>query len=258
MFSTRQMNNSVGRALGVVTLTPYEYWRKLHASHHASSGNLDRRGMGDIDTMTVQEYRDAALPSKILYRLYRHPVILFFLGPAYLFILRHRLPVGSMTQRKSWVSAMATNAGIAVIFSIMFYLVGISTFLMIHLPIVAVGASIGVWLFYVQHQFEKTHWDKNADWVHADAALHGSSFYDLPKPVMWMTGNIGIHHVHHLCSSIPFHKLPKVIEDYPELKDVGRLTFWKSLSCVRLTLWDEKNREMITFGDFRRSNRVAA
>lgn len=255
MFSSKKVNDWVGRALGVITLTPYGYWKNLHASHHASSGNLDRRGMGDIDTLTVREYVNTTKRSRLRYRLYRHPFVMFVVGPAFLFMLGHRLPVGAMTQgRRPWISALATNAVTAIFFAAMIYAVGLSTFLLIHLPIVSVGASIGVWLFYVQHQFEKTHWDKNPDWDHTEAALNGSSYYDLPKPFMWLTGNIGIHHVHHLSSRIPFHKLPEVLKDYPELKDVGRITFWQSIQCIRLVLWDEDSRRLVSFRDIDRMN----
>ena len=250
MFSSRKTNDWVGRVLGVITLTPYEYWRRLHAAHHAGSGNLDRRGMGDIDTLTVDEYLKKDLSGRLVYRLYRHPLVMFGLGPAYLVLLRHRLPVGAMNQgSKPWISALATNAGIVAFSALIIYLTSWSAFLTIQIPIYVIGASIGVWMFYVQHQFDDTHWDRNANWEHEYAALHGSSYYDLPKPLMWLTGNIGIHHVHHLSSRIPFHKLTQVLKDYPELKNIGRLTFWQSLQCVRLTLWDEKAGKLISFDD---------
>ena len=248
LFSSKRVNDWVGRVLGSVTLTPYEYWRRLHAAHHASSGNLDKRGIGDIDTLTVNEYLSRSKLGRLQYRIYRHPVPLFILGPAYLFILRHRLPVGAMRQGRSpWLSAIYTNLGIVLLAAAIVPFIGLATFLKIQIPIVAIGASIGVWLFYVQHQFPATHWDKSPTWRHQHAALHGSSYYDLPRPLMWLTGNIGVHHVHHLSSRIPFHKLPKVVKDYPELNEIGRLSFWNSLKCVRLTLWDEELKAMVTF-----------
>jgi len=251
MFTSRKANDWVGRALGVITFTPYEYWRRLHAAHHAASGNLDRRGTGDIDTLTIDEYKQKSSNQQLMYRLYRHPAVMFGLGPAYLFIFRHRVPIGSMHNgRIPWVSTLATNAGIILMSAILISFVGWKAFFIIHVPIIVIGASIGVWMFYVQHQFEETRWDRNDNWNRADAALHGSSYYDLPAPLMWLTGNIGIHHVHHLSSKIPFYKLPQVLKDHPELKNIGHLTFWESIQCVRLTLWDEKNKRLISFNDF--------
>ncbi len=250
MFTSSTVNNWVGRALGVLTLTPYDYWRRTHALHHSTSGNLDRRGIGDITTLTVEEYNKLSGWGKFGYRLYRHPVVLFGFGPSWLFMVCHRLPL--MAARRGelpWASTMGTNAGIAVIYGLMMYLVGPWTFLLIQIPVVALGASIGVWLFYVQHQFEDTHWERSDNWNHEEAALHGSSYYDLPKPLMWLTGNIGIHHVHHLSSRIPFHKLPQVVEDFPELSETRKFTLLESFQCVRLTLWDEARRELISFRD---------
>lgn len=248
MFSSRSANNWVGRCMGVLTMTPFEYWRYAHSMHHAGSGNLDKRGFGDIETMTIAEYNAQSPMQKLLYRLYRNPLILFVVGPAYLFIIRHRFPICALNLgHKQWISIMGTNLSIAVLYGAIIYFIGFKAFLMIQVPVVALGASIGVWLFYVQHQFDTTQWDHTENWEHEHSALHGSSFYDLPKPLMWMTGYIGIHHVHHLSSRVPFHKLPQVMEDHPELKQIGRLTFWESLKCIPLTLWDEKSRRLVSF-----------
>ncbi len=251
LFSSKKLNDWIGRVLGIFTFTPYEYWRLLHAGHHASSGNLDRRGIGDIDTLTVAEYLKKGRMGRLIYRLYRHPIVMFGIGPTYMFIFRHRLPIGSMDQGKTWVSAIATNIGIILFSAFIIYTTGWQTFFLIQIPIVVIGASIGVWMFYVQHQFDNTHWERNDGWTHEHAALHGSSFYDLPKPLMWITGNIGIHHVHHLSSKIPFHKLPQVIKDHPELKTIGRLTLWQSIKSVKLTLWDEDLKCLVSFRDIR-------
>jgi omega-6 fatty acid desaturase (delta-12 desaturase) len=258
MLTSRKANDWIGRLLGILTLTPYDYWRHTHALHHASSGNLDRRGIGDIDTITVAEYRALGSFDRLKYRLYRHPLVMFGLGPAYLFILQHRLPVGAMhSGAVPWVSTMLTNIGIAVIYGILIWAVGFKAFLMIQVPLVLMGASIGVWLFYVQHQFDPAHWDKAEEWNREEAALYGSSFYDLPKPLMWMTGNIGIHHVHHLASRIPFHQLPQILKDYPELRQIGRISLRDSLGCIRLTLWDETCRKLVSFRDFYRMEQAA-
>lgn len=247
-FSSRRANDWTGRVLGVLTLTPFDFWRHSHALHHAGSGNLDRRGIGDIDTLTVGEYLARGRWGRLKYRLYRHPLVMFGLGPTFLFMVQHRLPVGAMRRgAMPWLSTMLTNLGILLLFALLIALGGLSTFLLLYLPMMVVGASIGVWLFYVQHQFERTYWEPGTGWSQPDAALHGSSFYDLPGWLMWLTGNIGIHHLHHLSSRIPFYRLPEALADYPELRAIGRLTLWQSLACVRLTLWDTARHRMISF-----------
>jgi omega-6 fatty acid desaturase (delta-12 desaturase) len=248
LFRKRATNDWIGRVLGTLTLTPYDFWRRSHNIHHASSGNLQLRGIGDIDTLTVREYLALPARRRLGYRLYRHPLVMFGLGPAYLFLLQHRVPAGMMRKGwQPWASAMATNLAIAVAATVMIWLVGLGPFLLVHLPITLLAASIGVWLFYVQHQFEETSWADASAWNLHEAALHGSSHYDLPGVLRWFTANIGIHHVHHLCSRIPFYRLPHVLRDHPELAKVGRLTLLESLRCVRLALWDEKCRRLISF-----------
>ena len=250
-FRQRRTNDTVGRILGVFTLTPYDHWRRTHAAHHAGSGNLDRRGMGDIDTVTVREYRAMSALGRLRYRIYRNPIILFGIGPAYLFLLQNRLPTGLMTEGwRPWVSPMASNAAILLLAAAAIWLVGLWTFLLLYIPVVAVASSLGVWLFYVQHQFEDTVWAKDPEWDARQAALHGSSHYDLPGVLRWFTANIGVHHVHHLASRIPFYRLPEVLEAYPELKGVGRLTLLQSLGCPRLTLWDEDSKRLIGFREY--------
>jgi acyl-lipid omega-6 desaturase (Delta-12 desaturase) len=247
-FSHRLANDWVGRVLGVLTLTPYDYWRQSHALHHATSGNLEHRGIGDIGTLTVDEFQTRTPLGQYLYRLYRHPIVMFGIGPAYLFLLRHRLPMGLMRSGwRPWVSAMATNAAIALLAVAAIWLVGLGPFLLVHLPITLLAAAIGVWLFYVQHQFEDTFWEHEGDWSFHEAALHGSSHYDLPPVLRWFTANIGVHHVHHLSSRIPYYRLPEVLRDRPELRTVGRLTLLQSLKSVRLVLWDEEKRRLVSF-----------
>jgi acyl-lipid omega-6 desaturase (Delta-12 desaturase) len=252
-FRHRSANDWVGRAIGVLTLTPYDFWRRAHAIHHASSGNLERRGTGDVDTLTVREYLALSSWRRFGYRLYRSPVVMFGLGPAYMFILKHRLPVGLMRAGwRPWGSTMATNVAIVLVVGAIMWLVGVGPFLRVHLPVALLAASIGVWLFYVQHQFEDTFWAPEETWSLHEAALHGSSHYDLPAVLRWFTANIGVHHVHHLCSRIPCYRLPQVLRDYPELGAVGRLTLTQSLGCVRLVLWDESRRRLISFRELRR------
>ncbi|HEX4271618.1 MAG TPA: fatty acid desaturase [Rhizomicrobium sp.] len=249
-FRGQALNDWVGRLLGVLTLTPYDYWKRNHAAHHATSSNLDRRGIGDIDTLTVEEYRARPLFGRIAYRLYRNAIVMFGIGAAYMFLLQHRLPFHQMRAGwRPWVSTMATNAAIALGIAVMMWLVGIGPFLLVHLPIMLLAASMGVWLFYVQHQFEDVMWVRGDNWVLQDAALTGSSYYDLPGVLHWFTANIGIHHVHHMNSRIPYYRLQEVLRDHPELKKVGRLTFLESLRSVRLTLWCETRKKLVSFSE---------
>jgi omega-6 fatty acid desaturase (delta-12 desaturase) len=257
-FVDQRANDWVGRALGVLTLTPYDFWRHSHAIHHATSGNLERRGIGDIDTLTVAEYQALSRWGRLRYRAYRHPLVMFGIGPAYVFLLRQRLPFGMMRAGWApWVSTMTTNLAIALMALGLMWLVGIAPFLLIHLPIALLAGAAGVWLFYVQHQFEHTTWDVDQNWRAHEAALHGSSHYDLPAFLRWFTANIGVHHVHHLCSRIPYYRLPRVLQDYPELRQLGRLTLRESLSCVRLVLWDEGQRRLVSFREFARAKKPA-
>jgi omega-6 fatty acid desaturase (delta-12 desaturase) len=250
LFRRQAANDWIGRFLGVLTLTPYDYWRRSHAIHHASTGNLDARGVGDVDTLTVAEYRALGLGRRLLYRSYRHPIVLFGLGPAYQFLLRHRLPIGMMGKGwRPWLSAMGTNAAIAAVAGALIWAMGLKLFLLVHLPITLVAASLGVWFFYVQHQFEHTHWDRGDDWSFHAAALHGSSHYDLPPVLRWLSANIGVHHVHHLASRIPFYRLPEVLREVPALARCGRMTLGQSFAAVRLVLWDEEKRRLVSFAE---------
>jgi acyl-lipid omega-6 desaturase (Delta-12 desaturase) len=252
-FRHRAANDWVGRVIGVFTLTPHDLWTRTHAMHHAGSGNLAHRGMGDVDTKTVAEYRALGWRGRLAYRLYRHPAVMFGLGPAYLFWLQHRFPLGMMDKGwRPWLSSMLTNLGIAVLAVGLIWLTGLHAFLIVHLPITLIAASVGVWLFYVQHQFEETSWEQDADWSHPEAALHGSSHYDLPPILRWFTANIGIHHVHHLSSRIPYYRLPEVLKAHPELAGIGRIGLLDSFRCVRLVLWDEGRKRLVSFREARR------
>jgi len=252
LFAHRGLNDWIGRILGVITLTPYDYWRRTHAAHHASAGNLDRRGIGDIETLTVGEYRALSRWQRLRYRLYRHPLVMFGFGPVWLFVCQYRLPLGLMRAgARPWVSTIATNIGIVLPIAAMIWLIGLVPFMLVQVPVTLMAATAGVWLFYVQHQFETTHWASDPDWNFQEAALHGSSHYDLPRPLRWLTGNIGIHHVHHLAAKIPFYRLPEVLKDYPELKNISRITLPESLKCVKLVLWDESAMRLVSFGEER-------
>lgn len=245
-FKNKQAGDWVGRVLGALTLTPYDVWKQVHSVHHSAHGNLDKRGMGDIHTMTVREYAAQSSWGKFMYRVYRNPIVLFGLGPAYLFYIQNRVPVGLMKQGKYWTSAMLTNLAIAVIIGLLLYFGGLMPVLLIFLPTTVVGASIGLWLFYIQHQFEDAHWDEDPDWQLHDAALHGSSHYVMPTVLQWLSANIGIHHVHHLYSRIPFYRLTEVLRDHPDLENAQRMTILESFACVKLQLWDESQRKLLS------------
>ncbi len=252
-FGSRRWNDWIGRIIGVLTLTPYDVWRRTHAIHHATTGNLDRRGVGDIPTLTVAEYRAKPLLGRVLYRLVRHPVVLFGIIPFYSFFLQSRIPVGLLRSGwRYWASALGTDAAILAMLGSLYLLGGVPVLLFVYLPMMLFAASTGMWLFYVQHQFEETLWDSDTDWSVQDAAFHGSSHYVLPPVLRWITANIGVHHVHHLASRIPFYRLPEVLRDHAELADARRLTLRDSLSCASLALWDETGRRLVSFAEARK------
>jgi len=247
-LAKRKGNDWIGRALGVLTFTPYDCWKRSHALHHANTGNLDARGFGDVDTLTVQEFRSLGGVQRLIYRAYRHPTVLFGVGPAYLFLLRHRLPIGLMKEgARYWISAIVTNMATAALLGGLIYVFGIVTTALVVFPILLIAASTGVWLFYIQHQFEQAHWDRGADWTFYHAALHGSSHLDLPQPLRWFTANIGVHHVHHLASRIPFYRLPEALTAFPELRQLNRFTALETIAPLKLTLWDEDKRRLVSF-----------
>jgi omega-6 fatty acid desaturase (delta-12 desaturase) len=249
-FRSRRACDVLGSVLGVFTLTPYHYWRREHSIHHATSGSLDRRGRGDIDTLTVEEYRARTRGGRLLYRLYRHPLVLFLLGPIFHFIVKQRLPLSPRPQtRTCWTSIWLTNAALAVLVVTAWLTIGMNRFLLVQLPITILSCSAGVWLFYVQHQFEDTYWRHRPEWDFHEAALRGSSHYALGRILQWFTGNIGLHHIHHLNSRIPNYRLSPCLKAVPALSDVTRLTLFKSLRCARLTLWDEDRRRLVGFRD---------
>lgn len=250
-LKSRIMGDWLGRVLGVLTLMPYDVFRRTHSMHHGAAGNLERRGIGDIHTLTIAEYRNRSSLRRLTYRLYRHPFVLFGLGPGYVFFLENRLPLGLMNKTRYWVSAMGTNIAIVISLALILYFGGLMPVLMIFVPSTLIAATAGVWLFYVQHQFETTHWETEENWQIHDAALNGSSHYVLPSVLQWMSANIGIHHVHHLYCRIPFYRLPEVLRDHTELVDVNRITIRESLATARLHLWDEKTKRLLSFSQAR-------
>jgi len=247
-FRSPRAADIVGSIIGVLTLTPYHYWKKTHAMHHATSGNLEHRGFGDIDTLTVDEYLARSRWERFKYRVYRHPAVLFGVGAVLHFFVRHRLPtIVPRTWTRERRSILWTNVGLAGFVLLMGTLVGFREFLLVQLPVALLSCSIGVWLFYVQHQFEPTYWEHDERWAYHAAALEGSSYYRLPKLLQWATGNIGLHHIHHLNARIPNYRLQQVLETYPELRRVATLTLKESFRCVRLVLWDERARKLVPF-----------
>jgi omega-6 fatty acid desaturase (delta-12 desaturase) len=248
-LASRTANDLLGRMLSLFTLTPYGLWRREHAHHHAGSGNLNRRGIGDITTLTVREYAELGGLGRAAYRLYRHPLFLFGFGAPFYFLVLQRLPIWhGLPAHEAWRSIMSLNVAIAVAYGGMLALVGVKSMLLTFLPMVALASAAGVWLFFVQHQFEDAHWEAADDWDFQVAAVHGSSYYVLPRVLQWFTGNIGLHHIHHLNSMIPNYRLQECLDASPELASINRLTLWESLKCVRLALWDEERRKMVAIG----------
>ena len=251
-LKNRRAGDWIGRVLGVLTLTPYDVWRKNHATHHATSGNLDHRGVGDIPTLTVREYQARSLLGRLKYRVLRHPLFLFGVAPIYIFFVQYRLPVGLMRAGpKYWLSALGTNVAIVGMLALLYRFGGIDVFIFVFLPTTILAAIIGMWLFYVQHQFEDTAWERDTDWNVQTAAIEGSSFYDLPPVLAWITADIGAHHVHHLASRIPFYRLRDVLRDHEALTRCGRVTLFESFHNARLHLWDEATQRLVSFAHAR-------
>ena len=247
-FKSRRANMWTGRLIGIFTLTPFDAWQRSHLIHHGEHGNLDTRGVGDIQTLTIDEYNARDWLGRLMYRLYRSPAVLFGIGPIFIFLFHHRLPIGFMNKGvRYWISSMATNVALLAIMIGGSWLLGWLPFLMTYLVMATVAATGGVWLFYVQHQFEDTVWETSEEWQVHDAALYGSSHYVLPPVLRWMTANIGIHHVHHLYSRIPFYRLPAVLRDHPPLAKIQRITLMESFATVKLKLWDAKKKRLVSF-----------
>ena len=245
-FRTRAANDLVGRALSVLTLTPYGSWSQGHAAHHASTGNLDRRGRGDVETWTVAEYQAAGPMKRLFYRLYRNPFVMVGLGAPINFIVLQRLPVHANPDSRR--SILALDFALFAAFGLCFAALGVVSVLRIYLPVMVVASWIGNWLFYVQHQFERTEWERDAHWSFHVASLSGSSHFKLPRVLQWFSGNIGLHHVHHLSSRVPNYHLQACHEAAPELDRVTKvITLRESVGCWRLALWDERRRLLVGF-----------
>ncbi len=245
-FRSRRANDILGSLLGVLTFVPYQQWKVTHAIHHATSGNLDRRGIGDLWLMTVEEYVHASPWKRLRYRLYRHPLIMFGLGPTYTFLLEYRWNRRKAPPAERWHTNM-TNIGLLGFYALLVWLVGWQAVLLVQVPIFLISSTLGVWLFYVQHQFERSYFEGNEQWDFIDAAVEGSSYYKLPRILQWLTGNIGFHHIHHLSTKIPNYLLEKAHEGIPALQTVTTLTLGTSLRSLRYRLWDEQQFIFVGF-----------
>jgi omega-6 fatty acid desaturase (delta-12 desaturase) len=257
-FKARSANDLVGAACSIFTLIPYKFWRKCHAVHHAHHAELEERGIGDVWTMTVAEYFAASSWKRLVYRGFRHPVFLFGIAPTINFVILTRFPLGG---EDSWhngekASVWWTNLAIATWFVLFGLMIGFGTLVMLYLPTIIIAGSVGTWLFYVQHQYERTYWEHSPQWDYTLAAMHGSSYYELPRVLQWFTGNIGFHHIHHLSPRIPNYNLQKCHEQNPILQRVVRLTLGSSLKTIWLVLWDEERRCLVTFREALQAKRL--
>jgi omega-6 fatty acid desaturase (delta-12 desaturase) len=250
MLPSRRANAYLGAFLGLFVFSPFRRWRHDHAVHHATSGDLERRGVGDVLTLTVAEYRARSWRGRLGYRLIRNPLVMFGLGPVFAMIIGPRL-VASGARPRMRNSVIATDAALIAVVGGLCWLIGWERFLLVWAPAALLAGSAGIWLFYVQHQFEDAYWRNAADWTYADAGLCGSSYLRLPKLLQFFTGNIGLHHVHHLNARIPNYNLQAAHDDNPLLHGVPTLSLWDGLRAVRLKLWDENAGKLVTFAQAR-------
>jgi omega-6 fatty acid desaturase (delta-12 desaturase) len=245
-FANRTANKWVGVACGLVVFTPFHSWRHEHAVHHATAGDLDHRGMGDVDTLTVAEYLELTRPRRLGYRLMRNPFVMLVLGPVWAMMLEPRLVPGWARQR-FWRKILATDVALVAVFGALCALFGWSEVLLVQLPSAMLAGAAGVWLFYVQHQFEGVYWQRHDSWSYAESALRGSSYLRLPKVLQFFTGNIGLHHVHHLSTRIPNYNLQRAHDENPVFHDVPTLNLWDAVRTLRLKLYDEQRGRLVTF-----------
>ena len=254
-FKNRRANELVGYITGVLTFTPYEQWRSTHVTHHATSGNLDKRGTGDIWTLTVKEYCELSWWRRGYYRMYRNPFVMFLLGPILIFLFDYRMNRKKVTNKERW-NTYYTNAGIVLLMAGLTVIFGWQAVLLVQIPMFMISSIAGISLFYVQHQFEESYYESDNQWDYKHAALQGSSFFKLPKILHWFTGNIGFHHIHHLNPRIPNYHLPLLFKKYAELRDVPTITLVSSIATLRLRLWDEQAKKMVGWREMRQWRRA--
>jgi omega-6 fatty acid desaturase (delta-12 desaturase) len=247
-FKSERWSKIVGIPLGLLVFTPYHRWHRDHKEHHATVGNLDKRGVGDVQTLTVEEYKNLSKWGRFSYRFYRHPLFLIGLAPLLLFLIQHRIPKSYMNWKEHMYVYLSTLT-IAIAIFLVIIAIGWKAYVMIQLPVIFIASVHGVWLFYVQHQYESVQWVRTHEWDYKNIALQGSSFFKLPLLLRWFTGNIGYHHIHHLSPRIPNYKLAQCHEENPMFQDVKPITFFSSLKSLRLRLWDEKNQKLIGFNE---------
>lgn len=249
-FKNRQANKILGMITGVLTLFPYSQWQHEHNVHHATSSNLDKRGVGDIWVLTVEEYMALSFWGKLQYRLYRNPFVMFGLGPIYQFLLKNRFNRKG-ARKKERMNTYLTNLFIVALVSLFCWTLGWESFLLVQAPIFLISGSLGIWLFYVQHTFEDSYFEEDSNWEYVKAAVEGSSFYKLPRLLQWLTGNIGYHHVHHLSPRVPNYKLEEVHNSTPPLQNVPTITLATSLSSLKFRLWDENAKKFVSFRELK-------
>lgn len=245
-FVSKRANETVGMIMGIIAFTPYYKWHHQHQIHHATSGNLDKRGIGDVWTMTLDEYQKSSKWDRLMYRAFRNPFIMFTLGPVLVVLIQNRVTTKKMAKPEK-INVYFTNLMILVMAGLIMLMIGIKAYLLIQLPIILIGHSLGIWLFYIQHQFDDVSWERNGEWDYKTSAITGSSFLKLPVVLQWFTGNIGFHHVHHLSSRVPNYYLEKCHNEIELFRQVKPVVFFSTFKALTLGLWDEKNRRMIRF-----------
>ena len=247
-FASRRANRIFGYVTGILTFTPFDQWRYSHATHHATAANLDRRGTGDVWTMTLTEFRTAPWVKRLAYRVFRHPLVMLGLGPLLSFVISQRFAPKGATKRGRY-SVVLTNVVLLLILVVAWATIGLRTYLLIQLPVILIAAMLGIWLFYIQHQYPHVYWTREETWDPIRAAMEGSSYYKLPKALQWISGNIGLHHIHHLRPTIPNYNLQACYDAVPEVQAVKPLTLADSLRCLGLALYDEERRRLVRFRD---------
>ncbi|WP_078546601.1 fatty acid desaturase [Litchfieldia alkalitelluris] len=256
-FKNKRANQILGTITGIITLFPFSQWKHEHSVHHATSSNLDKRGVGDIWVLTVDEYIKAPTSTKIAYRLYRNPIVMFGFGPIYLFLIKNRFNRKG-ARRKERLNTYLINSSILLISVLLSWLIGWQAFLIVHGTILFISGAAGVWLFYVQHTFEDSYFEEDEHWEYVKAAVEGSSFYKLPKLLQWLTGNIGYHHVHHLSPRVPNYRLEEAHTNTLPLHNVPTISLLTSIQSIKYRLWDEEKKNFVTFKDVRKEQALKA